>query len=262
MTKTPLFAAAALAAIVPASAQTAPPVAVLRAKPASSAAIEPLPVAQRAAHDRGLVFARLYIPAEQAKQAGLEQARAQFLKTFETVPENVELEKRYPGSRDAALKATLDLLGPIYDESLPGVQVKVADLVTQYLSGPQLEKVIAFAGSPTGRRIQQVVGESMSYDKMTERATSDPDNFNLSNQDVIRAVDPGFIAKLTPAEIRDFAAFNSTTAGARFNRFAPILLQLVAEQTSMMVRDHIADVQTAVMQAVAQHIATLNAGSK
>ncbi len=230
----------------------APPVApvILPAAPAPAT----VPAARQASHEDGLAFARVYVPTEQVTANGLKGARDSFARGFDGDPQGVALEQRYPGARKVALATTEAAVADLYATQLPGVHDRIATFITQYFSDADLAKVTAFLSSPTGQAIQRAVGDSASYERLANSARKETGEFKLESKDIVNAIDPGFIGKLTSAQIGELAAFNATPPGRRFNQVAPALLAIVAAETSAMVNQGMAGVQTKVMQAVADHV--------
>ena len=213
-----------------------------------------LPAANQASHERGLAFARAYVPAEKVTNDGLRGARESFQRGFNADAQGVALEQRYPGARAAALAATERAVAELYAERLPMIHDRIASFITPYFSNANLAAVTAFIGSPTGQSIQSAVGNSASYERLAKGAYRETGEVKIESTDLLNAIDPGFIGRLSSAQIAEFAAFNTSPPGRRFNQVAPSLLALVAAETTAMINEGMAGVQTKVMQAVADHV--------
>lgn len=242
MTRMVIPAACALALAGALPAQTiAPPV-----TPPAAPAAQPGPAALR--------LARAYLPVEKTIELARASFRHEFARSFDATPQSVALERRFPGVRAAAQAAGEQALANIYRARMPAVQQRVAAFAAANFSEAESNAVSAFIESPAGRRLLDAQTADSTLPRKVAEQMRTTGKAVVTQADLATAVDPQTIATMPEAQLRATIAFMATPAAVKFNARGAELAQLVADETTAMVKAEQPRITQAIQAGVAAHV--------
>jgi hypothetical protein len=202
-------------------------------------------------------FATLYVPEDIVRAGAAREFEKNFRASFESVPANVELEKRYPGSRDAALRAGIGAVSRFMDENLPAMRKSVADTVAQRLVDGDIAALNRFYSSPAGQRTMRAIANNIDTTALAARAKANPGGFQMTTDDTRGMIDPGFVTDMTAADRADVMKFMTSPPGRRFSvAQGDIQGAMLASQNAAMSK-FMPVVQATISEAVVAHIKSI-----
>jgi hypothetical protein len=141
------------------------------------------------------------------------------------------LETQYPGIVDAMVAAMKPILMGHIRSSMPELWTLVGDFYAANLSEADLRAALAFYGSPTGRRIIDLMSAGIDMGPMLDDMVSSG-KYEVTESNLKSSVMPAAArlpGKLTPAEMQATIRFGTSAEGQRVVALTPRVSKLVAD---------------------------------
>jgi hypothetical protein len=185
------------------------------------------PVRQKLGND----LARL-LNSEESTLAVSERGISEAMPKAMMADANVKaLETQYPGIVDAMVAAMKPILMGHIRSTMPELWTLVGNFYASNLSEADLRAALAFYGSPSGRRIIDLMSAGIDMGPMLDDMVSSG-KYQVTESNLKSSVMPAVAqvpGKLTPAEMQATMRFGMSAEGQRVVALTPRVSKLVAE---------------------------------
>jgi hypothetical protein len=175
-----------------------------------------------------------------------------FLGEMKADPEFAELEAAHPGMIGSLTKALDDVLGPALRTHLPALRTDLAATIAGGLTPAEQQTLLRFKASPVGQKLEAIDDSLYDQDKVEALAAQKDE---LTQADVLGAVDKSVAAQLSEAEWSQFVDFSATSAGRKWPLISLQLTGVALEWLSDVVDSQDAAMDKAMEAAVMPYVA-------
>ena len=175
-----------------------------------------------------------------------------FLGEMKSDPEFAELEVAHPGMIGSLTKALDKVLGPALRTHLPALRSDLAATISDGLTPAEQQALLRFKASPVGQKLEAI--DDSLYDQDTVEALAEQKS-ELTQADVLSAVDRSVAAQLSQSEWSQFVDFSATSAGRKWPLISLQLTGVALEWLSDVVDSQDAAMDKAMEAAVTPYVA-------
>lgn len=193
-----------------------------------------LPVLTPTAESRALSLElAALLNSEAITRKQLDKAYTETLpKVMKSSPVFAELEKKFPGIADVAIKAERDIVEPWSIAQLPEIHKVIADKISAYLTASDIKALLAFYKGPVGAKVLDGVAEGSDITQIAQRNLEGGD-VKLTAGDIdratARAAAPTIMRKLDAADLTALMKFTASPEGLKWREAQKAILPAVAE---------------------------------
>lgn len=197
---------------------------LLAGAPAASPAFMPTITAPRpdTARERALQIARLLNDPILTEKTATGQFVQGIADSAKTDPQAAVVERMYPGFFKEFGQAMLPFLSNLIRTQLPVLWERQADFYVKNFTLAELDQILAFYSSPTGRKLIVLMNEHFDIDAMSAGV-----DFAAGDKLTVESMDAGVnggiskvVAGLTPADRKALLEMTATPAGKKMMRSA------------------------------------------
>ncbi|HET9336423.1 MAG TPA: DUF2059 domain-containing protein [Sphingomicrobium sp.] len=236
------LACAACSAGAVAAPTVAPPALVATPSPSL-----PDTAARRAA---GLELARVAQPVE-LLQFGAVRGFAETARLMASQPsELASYEKRFPGFIDTLIERSTPIINKEIERSAPDLWQRMSDIYVADLTDAELQRMIAFFSSLTGKKLMKLTYENMNVEPLVNDMKKGDEVTVQANIDATLAAGASTVAALSSSELAEVARFNLENASV-IQKTGPRIMAAVTEwQNGLNSEESAAEVGKLVSQLV------------
>lgn len=224
-----------------------------------------LPVASSALRVDGndplvLLAVDLLLPRERLQRQFMSNFEQGFAQTFDKDPQTIELERKFPGIRNAILEAARPVAKTALIQADGDLRAVYVRMLTDTFIRREFVQLDGFLQSPVGQKIVSLGEQVVGADKLLKAVQSSPD-LSVTLESIARATNPVFLDSLTEDEIKAVTRFAITPCGRKFDALTPRIQAEIADWMSGLFKDKMGDIQAAVARAATNHIRNLKAAN-
>ncbi len=221
-------------------------------------------LAPAATAENALRLSRLLNPADRLVDVAMRGFEIGINAALKKSPDDAKLFDENPGLLDAIVEAGKPIVRKHVEASVPAHQQKFADFYAQRFSAEEIQQLIGFYSTPTGKKVIAGMYNGADLGNFAEAIAQKPDQ--PVTPDAIREFTRSAGAKLLPAfEPDDWKAlfmFAATPAYATLKSIAPEFRQLTADLANDEDPAMDAELDKAVAAAVGKYMAQKKSSGK